>query len=105
MNKSTSLCLQVYAGFPIDDIDQIAKYCLPCLSLRVCAAVELDMVLDSLYQSLSLIQQYSVLTLGQTTVYPGAVQCNSANTTAGLVPCTPPKLLPKAYQNITFPKA
>ncbi|KAG6558095.1 hypothetical protein Mapa_000276 [Marchantia paleacea] len=61
--------------------------------------VHVEAVLDSLYHSLSLMQNFSVFTLGQNTVFPGANVCinpatGSANAT---VPCQSPKLLPAEY--------
>ncbi|KAL2629279.1 hypothetical protein R1flu_013965 [Riccia fluitans] len=61
-------------------------------------SVNVDQVLSGLYESLSLLQNYTVFTLGQNTVFPGADVCidpSSVNISAA--PCKSPRLLPQAY--------
>ncbi|BBN09031.1 solute carrier family 20 (sodium-dependent phosphate transporter) [Marchantia polymorpha subsp. ruderalis] len=55
-----------------------------------------DQIMSSLYSSLSLLQNHTVFTLGQNTVFPGADVCmDPANAAATLlnVPCESPKLV------------
>ncbi|KAL2632054.1 hypothetical protein R1flu_016740 [Riccia fluitans] len=58
-------------------------------------SVEVETILDALYKSLSLIQNNTVFTLGQNTVFPGANECIDPSTSnLTTVACKPPKLLP-----------
>ncbi|BBN09461.1 solute carrier family 20 (sodium-dependent phosphate transporter) [Marchantia polymorpha subsp. ruderalis] len=58
-------------------------------------SVAVESILDALYKSLSLVQNNSVFTLGQSTVFPGADICIDPSTTnLTTVACTSPKLLP-----------
>lgn len=59
-------------------------------------AADADQIMSSLYSSLSLLQNHTVFTLGQNTVFPGADVCmDPANAAATLlnVPCESPKLV------------
>ncbi|KAG6552739.1 hypothetical protein Mapa_005686 [Marchantia paleacea] len=57
-----------------------------------------DQILGSLYKSLALLQNYTIFTLGQSSVYPGAEICmDPATSNATNVACKAPKLLPKAF--------
>ncbi|KAG6552741.1 hypothetical protein Mapa_005688 [Marchantia paleacea] len=59
-----------------------------------------DQILASLYKSLALLQNYTIFTLGQNSVFPGAEICiDPAASNATMVACKTPKLLPKAYAN------
>ncbi|KAG6552740.1 hypothetical protein Mapa_005687 [Marchantia paleacea] len=61
---------------------------------------DVDQIMSSLYESLALVQNYSVFTLGQNTVFPGATICiDPSSTNVTEVGCKAPKLLPKAYMN------
>jgi sodium-dependent phosphate transporter len=60
-----------------------------------------EAVMGSLNKALALLQQYTVNTLGQNTVYVGSNACNG-NTTASIqaneaAVCVAPKLIPSAY--------
>ncbi|KAL3681813.1 hypothetical protein R1sor_024769 [Riccia sorocarpa] len=57
--------------------------------------VDVEDILERLYKSLALIQNYTVFTLGQNSVYPGALECIDPSTSnLTVVTCTSPKLLP-----------
>lgn len=63
-------------------------------------AADADQILASLYKSLALLQNYTIFTLGQNSVFPGAEICidpAASNTT--MVACKAPTLLPKALAN------
>ncbi|KAL2632064.1 hypothetical protein R1flu_016750 [Riccia fluitans] len=58
-------------------------------------SVDVETILNSLYKSLALIQDNTVFTLGQNSVFPGSSECidpSTANLTR--VACKSPKLLP-----------
>ncbi|PTQ38021.1 hypothetical protein MARPO_0054s0122 [Marchantia polymorpha] len=62
--------------------------------------VNIDDVMNGLYQSLSLLQNFTIFTLGQNTVYPGADVCidpSSTNITTAL--CKSPNFLPPTFSS------
>lgn len=70
------------------------------------AAVEPQAVMTALNKALTLVQNYTINTLGQNTVFPGATVCNG-NTSAAiqsntLAACRNPNLVASAYKT-TFP--
>ncbi|KAG6552745.1 hypothetical protein Mapa_005693 [Marchantia paleacea] len=57
--------------------------------------VNVDDVMNGLYQSLSVLQNFTIFTLGQNTVYPGADVCiDPSDTNITIAPCKSPNLLP-----------
>ncbi|KAL2632062.1 hypothetical protein R1flu_016748 [Riccia fluitans] len=56
--------------------------------------VDVDQILDTLYHSLSLFQNFTVFTLGQSTVYPGANVCIDPAVGNSTAACRSPVLLP-----------
>lgn len=70
------------------------------------SAVEPQQLLTAMNKALTLLQNYTVNTLGQNTVFPGANIC-TPNTTAGLrandlAVCKAPSIVASAYKT-TFP--
>ncbi len=68
--------------------------------------MEATQLLTTLNKALTLLANYTVNTLGQSTVFPGANIC-TANTTAALnsatlVSCRNPSIVPSAYKT-SFP--
>ncbi|KAL2629285.1 hypothetical protein R1flu_013971 [Riccia fluitans] len=63
---------------------------------KVTQTTDVDQILGSLYQSLSLLQNYTIFTLGQSTVFPGAQACiDPAVANSSTAACRSPTLLPK----------
>ena len=69
-------------------------------------AVEAESVLTALNKALTLVQNYTINTLGQNTVFPGAAVCNGNTSSAiqanALAECKAPLLVAGAYQT-SFP--
>jgi hypothetical protein len=70
--------------------------------------VDAEVMLGYLQTALSLYQSDSVLTVGQTTVFPSANVCNNndtaATTNGATAPCRAPQMLPKGVAS-TWPRA
>ncbi|BBN09033.1 solute carrier family 20 (sodium-dependent phosphate transporter) [Marchantia polymorpha subsp. ruderalis] len=65
---------------------------------KLSQTTDAEQVISALYKSLSLVQNYTIFTLGQNSVYPGAAVCMDPATAIGnatnpQVPCTAPKLV------------
>jgi sodium-dependent phosphate transporter len=76
------------------------------LALKQSQTLEATQLLTTLNKALTLLANYTVNTLGQSTVFPGANIC-TANTTAALnsatlVSCRNPSIVPSAYKT-SFP--